>query len=61
MKEWYSETGLKMNSNQTHLILFATPNFNKRTETFQLTIDDTVRYMEDKVNNLGVIFESFFF
>ena len=24
---------------------FATPNFNKRTETFQITIDDTVRYI----------------
>ena len=43
MKEWYSENGLKMNSNKTQCILFATPNFNKRTETFQITIDDTVR------------------
>ena len=58
MKEWYSENGLKMNSNKTQCILFATPNFNKRTETFQLTIDDTVRHMEDKVKNLGVIFDS---
>ena len=47
-----------MNSNKTQCILFATPNFNKRTETFQITIDDTVRHMEDKVNNLGVIFDS---
>ena len=31
---------------------------NKRTETFQITIDDTVRHMEDKVKNLGVIFDS---
>ena len=37
---------------------FATPNFNKRTETFQITIDDTVRHMQDKVKNLGVIYES---
>ena len=38
---------------------FATPNFNKRTETFQITIDDTVDDdMEDKVKNLGVIFDS---
>ena len=37
---------------------FTTPNFNKRTETFQITIDDTVRHMEDKVKNLGVIFDS---
>ena len=58
MKEWYSENGLKMNSNKTQCILFATPNFNKRTETFQITIDDTVRQMEDKVKNLGVIFDS---
>ena len=54
MKEWYSENGLKMNSNKTQCILFATPNFNKRTETFQITIDDTVRHMEDKVKNLWV-------
>ena len=59
MKELYSENGLKMNSNKTQCIfLFATPNFNKQTETFQITIDDTVRQMEDKVKNLGVIFDS---
>ena len=58
MKEWYSENCLKMNSNKTQCILFATPNFNKRTETFQITIDDTVRHMEDTVKNLGVIFDS---
>ena len=58
IKEWYSENGLKMNSNKTQCIVFATPNFNKRTETFQITIDDTVRPMEDKVKNLGVIFDS---
>ena len=45
-----------MNSNKTQCILFATPSLNKRTETFQITIDDTVRHMEDKVKNLGVIF-----
>ena len=63
MKEWYCENGLKMNSNKTQCILFATPNFNKRTETFQITIDDTVKQMEDKVKNLVVIFDmqSFFF
>ena len=54
MKECYSENGLKMNSNKTQSILFATPNFNKRTEMFQITIDDTVRQMEDEVKNLGV-------
>ena len=48
-KERYSENGLKMNSNKTQCILFATPNFNKWTETFKITIDDTVRHMEDKV------------
>ena len=37
---------------------FATPNFNKRTETFQITIADTVREMKDKVKNLGVIIDS---
>ena len=47
MKEWYSENGFKMNLNKTQCILFATPNFNKRTGTFQITIDDTVRHMED--------------
>ena len=47
-----------MNSNKTQRILFATPNFNKRTETFQITIDDTVRHMEDKVKNLGVCCKS---
>ena len=58
MKEWYSENGLKINSNKTQYILFATPKFDKRTETFQIRIDDTVRHMEDKVKNLGVIFDS---
>ena len=58
MKEWYSENSLKINSNKTQYILFATPNFNKRTETFQITIDDTVRHIEDKVKILGVIFSS---
>ena len=47
-----------MNSNKTRCILLATRNFNKRIETFQITIDDTVRLMEDKVKNLGVIFDS---
>ena len=51
------ENGLKMNSNKTQYILFATTNFNKRTETFQITIDDRVKHMEDKVKNLGVIFD----
>ena len=58
MKKWYSENGLKMNSYKTQCILFATPNYNKQAETFQTTIDDTVRHMEDKVKNLGVIFDS---
>ena len=58
MKEWYSENGVKMNSTKTQCILFVTPNFNKRTETFQITIDDTERQMEDKDQKLGVIFES---
>ena len=31
MKEWYSENGLKMNSNKSQCILFATRKFNKRT------------------------------
>ena len=57
MKEWYSENGLKMNSNKTQCILFATPNFNKRRERFQI-IEDTVMQMEDKVKNLEVIFDS---
>ena len=43
---------------KVNAFFFATPNFNKRTETFQITIDDTVRHMEDKVKNLGVIFDS---
>ena len=41
---------------KTQCIVFATPNFNKRTETFQITIDDTVRHMEDKVK----IFDNLF-
>ena len=49
MKEWLSENGLKMNSIKTQCILFATPKFNKLTETFQITIDDTVRHMGDRV------------
>ena len=52
MKEWYSKNGLKMNSNKTQCILFATPKFNERSETFQITIDDTVQHMEDRVKNL---------
>ena len=58
MKECYSQNGLKINSNKTQCILFPTPNFNKRTETFQITIDNTVRHTEDKFKNLGVIFGS---
>ena len=56
--EWYSENGLKMNSNKTQCILFATPNFNKRTEMFQVMIDGAVKHMEDKVKNMVVIFDS---
>ena len=37
---------------------FSTPNFNKWTETFQITIDCWVKHMEDKVKNLAVIFDS---
>ena len=44
MKEWYSENGLKMNSNKAQCFLFATLKFNKPTETFQITIDDTTAY-----------------
>ena len=57
MKKWWSENCLKMNSNKTKSIRLATPNFSERTETFQLTIDGTVKHMEDKVKNLGVIFD----
>ena len=35
MKEWYSENGLKINSNKTQYIFFATPNFNKLTDHFK--------------------------
>ena len=59
MKEWYSENCLKMNSNKIRCVLFATPNFNKRTETFQITIDDTASHMEDKDKNLGEIIDFF--
>ena len=44
MQEWYSENGIKMNSNKTQCILFATPNLNKRAETFHITIDNTVTW-----------------
>ena len=37
---------------------FCNTKFQITTETFQITIDDTVRHMEDKVKNLGVIFDS---
>ena len=57
MKEWYSENGLKMNSNKTQCILFATRNFSKWIEMFQITIEELVRHMEDKVKNMGVIFD----
>ena len=30
--KWFDSNGLKMNSNKTQCILFATPNFNKRTD-----------------------------
>ena len=54
MEKSYSENGLKMNSNKIQCVLFATPNFNKRTEAFQITINGTVRHTEDKVKNMGV-------
>ena len=38
-------SGLKMNSNKTQYILFITPNFYKRTKSFQITIDGTVKRM----------------
>ena len=56
-KYWYSKNGVKMNPNKTQCILFATPKFNKRTETLQLTIDSIVQHVEDNVKNLGVIFD----
>ena len=37
MKDWYSDNGLKINPNKTQCILFAAPNFNKRTEAFKFT------------------------
>ena len=49
-----------MSPNKTECILFATPKFNKRSETFQLTIDSVVKHLVGKVNNLGVIFDSRF-
>ena len=58
MQECDSRNGLKMNSNKTKCILFATPNFSKWTESFQITIDDTVKQTEEKVINMGVIFDS---
>ena len=30
--KWFDSNGLKMNSNKTQCILFATPNFNKRAD-----------------------------
>ena len=45
MKDYYSENGLTMNPHKTRCILFATPNFNIRTETFQLTIDSMVKHI----------------
>ena len=37
---------------------FATSNFNKLTESFQITMDGTVKHMEDRGKNLGVMFDS---
>ena len=58
MKEGYGKNCSKMNSNKTQCILFATPNFNKRTESIQITMDGTVKHMEDEVSDLEVIFDS---
>ena len=44
IQEWYSTNGLKMNSNRTQCILFATPNDNKRTESLQITMDGAVTH-----------------
>ena len=38
---------MKMNLIETEWILFATPNLKKRTETFQMTINGTVKHVED--------------
>ena len=61
MKEWYSENGLEMNSYLTEYNMFATPNFVKRTETFQITIDDTVSIWKIKSKSLGDIRQASFF
>ena len=58
MKDWYSKIGVKMNPNKTQCIVLVTPKLKKRTETFQLTIDSMVKHTEDKVRNLGVLFDS---
>ena len=58
MQERYSENGLKMNSSKIQCILLATPKFNKRTETFLITIYGAVRQMEDKIKHLTVVFDS---
>ena len=52
MKEWYNVDGLKMNSNIT------VTNFNKRTETFQMTINGKVKHMDYEAKNPGVILDS---
>ena len=52
-------TSTTIYADDVHLLFSGSPNnLNKRTETFQITIDDTLRHMEDKVKNLGVIFDS---
>ena len=56
MKDWYSKKSTEDDPNKTECILFATPKFNKRTETFKLTIGNMVKHLEDKVKNLRVIF-----
>ena len=58
MKEWSVKMVWKWIQIKLDAFFFATPNFNKRTETFQITIDNTVRQMNDKVTNLGVMFDS---
>ena len=37
---------------------FLQHQISTKGQTFQITIDDTVRHMEDKVKNLGVILDS---
>ena len=61
MKEWYSENGLKMNSNKTQCILFCNTKFQQTDWDISNTIHDTVRHIEDSQKSWSDFWLSSFF